>query len=71
VLTCGTYDGIGEFAYRVGLPAKSGIGGGILAIVPNRCTLAVWGPGLDLCGNSCVGRAALDAFITLTGWSVF
>jgi glutaminase len=71
LLTCGTYDGVGEFAYRVGLPAKSGIGGGILAIVPNRCTLAVWGPGLDSCGNSCIGRAALDAFTTLTGWSVF
>jgi glutaminase len=71
MLTGGTYDGVGEFAYRVGLPAKSGIGGGILAIVPNRCTLAVWGPGLDSCGNSCIGRAALDAFTTLTGWSVF
>jgi glutaminase len=71
MLTCGTYDSAGEFAYRVGLPAKSGIGGGILAVVPNRCTVAVWGPGLDESGNSYAGRAALDAFTTLTGWSVF
>jgi glutaminase len=71
MLTCGTYDQAGEFAYRVGLPAKSGIGGGILAVVPNRCTLAVWGPGLDDSGNSYVGLAALDAFTTHTGWSVF
>ena len=71
MLTCGTYGSAGEFAYRVGLPAKSGVGGGILAVVPNRCTLAVWAPGLDESGNSCAGRAALDAFTTLTGWSVF
>jgi glutaminase len=55
----------------VGLPAKSGVGGAILAVMPNRCTLAVWGPGLDACGDSCAGRAALDAFTTLSGWSVF
>jgi glutaminase len=71
MLTCGTYDNAGVFAYRVGLPAKSGIGGGILAVVPNRCTLAVWGPGLDRCGNSCAGLAASDEFTSQTGWSVF
>ncbi|MEV0601082.1 glutaminase [Streptomyces sp. NPDC050315] len=71
MLTCGTYDAAGEFAYRVGLPAKSGVGGGIIAVVPGRCTLCVWSPGLDARGNSVAGAAALDHFTTLTGWSVF
>jgi glutaminase len=71
MLTCGTYDAAGEFAYRVGLPAKSGVGGGIIAVVPGRCTLCVWSPGLDSRGNSVAGAAALDHFTTLTGWSVF
>ncbi|KOU00030.1 glutaminase [Streptomyces sp. NRRL F-5755] len=71
MLTCGTYDAAGEFAYRVGLPAKSGVGGGIVAVVPGRCTLCVWSPGLDTRGNSVAGAAALDHFTTLTGWSVF
>ncbi|MEU4201749.1 glutaminase [Streptomyces sp. NPDC045470] len=71
MLTCGTYDAAGEFAYRVGLPAKSGVGGGIVAVVPGRCTLCVWSPGLDSRGNSVAGAAALDHFTSLTGWSVF
>ncbi|QKW07096.1 glutaminase [Streptomyces sp. NA04227] len=71
MLTCGTYDAAGDFAYRVGLPGKSGVGGGIIAVVPGRCTVCVWSPGLDARGNSVAGTAALDAFTTLTGWSVF
>ncbi|PSM40608.1 glutaminase [Streptomyces dioscori] len=71
MLTCGTYDAAGEFAYRVGLPGKSGVGGGIIAVVPGRCTLCVWSPGLDGHGNSVAGVAALDRFTTITGLSVF
>ncbi|MEU1415472.1 glutaminase [Streptomyces sp. NPDC046994] len=71
MLTCGTYDAAGDFAYRVGLPGKSGVGGGIVAVVPGRCTLCVWSPGLDERGNSVAGVAALDRFTTLTGLSVF
>ncbi|MET9642756.1 glutaminase [Streptomyces syringium] len=71
MLTCGTYDAAGDFAYRVGLPGKSGVGGGIIAVIPGRCTLCVWSPGLDTRGNSVAGVAALDHFTTLTGWSVF
>ncbi|MEU3949778.1 glutaminase [Streptomyces sp. NPDC029526] len=71
MLTCGTYDAAGDFAYRVGLPGKSGVGGGIIAVVPGRCTLCVWSPGLDEHGNSVAGVAALDRFTTLTGLSVF
>ncbi|MFB1482596.1 glutaminase [Corallococcus sp. RDP092CA] len=71
MLTCGTYDAAGEFAYRVGLPGKSGVGGGIIAVIPNRCGLCVWSPGLDARGNSVAGVEALDRFTTLTGLSVF
>ncbi|WP_121832566.1 glutaminase [Streptomyces sp. S1] len=71
MLTCGTYDAAGDFAYRVGLPGKSGVGGGIIAVVPGVCTLCVWGPGLDRHGNSVAGVLALDRFTTLTGLSVF
>ncbi len=71
LLTCGTYDAAGDFAYRVGLPVKSGVGGGILAILPGRGTLATWGPALDERGNSVAGLEALDRFTTETGWSVF
>lgn len=71
MLTCGTYDAAGEFAYRVGLPGKSGVGGGIVAVVPQRAALCAWSPGLDEHGNSVAAVAALDEFTTRTGWSIF
>jgi len=71
MLTCGTYDRAGEFAYEVGLPAKSGVGGGIVAVVPGRGTIAVWSPGLGPSGNSALGIEALKRFVAATGWSVF
>ena len=71
MMTCGHYDGSGDYAYRVGLPGKSGVGGGILTIVPGRASVAVWAPGLNRYGNSKLGTEAMQSLTDLTGWSVF
>jgi glutaminase len=71
MLTCGTYDAAGDFVYRVGLPAKSGVGGGIVALLPGEIGLCVWSPGLDPNGNSLAGTQALELFTTLTERSIF
>ncbi|PZO80970.1 MAG: glutaminase A [Mesorhizobium amorphae] len=71
MMLCGLYDGSGDFAYRVGLPAKSGVGGGILAVAPHRASIAVWSPALDPMGNSWLGTLGLEHLARRTDWSVF
>lgn len=69
--TCGFYDESGEFAFRVGLPGKSGVGGGIVAVMPNFYSIAVWSPKLNEKGNSYRGMKFLEEFTTQTHISIF
>lgn len=69
--TCGLYNESGEFAFCTGLPGKSGVGGGIVAVVPKMLSICIWSPELNRHGNSLVGMKALELFTTRTGISIF
>ena len=71
MMTCGLYNSVGDFAYRVGIPAKSGVGGGIVGVIPNEMSISTWSPCLDDTGNSLAGIEALELFTTYSEQSIY
>lgn len=69
--TCGLYDESGEFAFCAGMPGKSGVGGGIVALIPKLLAICVWSPRLNKHGNSLIGMKAMELFTSKTEISIF
>jgi glutaminase len=69
--TCGMYDFAGEWAYQVGVPAKSGVSGGIIAVIPGKMGVGVFSPGLDRFGNSVRGVQVCQELSERLGLHVF
>ncbi|OUR96891.1 glutaminase [Halobacteriovorax marinus] len=71
MMTSGLYNNAGKFAFEVGLPAKSGVGGGIVGVLPGQFSISVWSPELNESGNSLIGMKVMEMFTTKSGMSVF